>query len=79
MAHDLTKAQERMELYAHTINVDPPARLLCDEGAPSDELLMFCQEHGASLDWIFRGDVRGMIIDCKKQASQEQISKGTAI
>jgi len=61
MKVDYTAAEARLSFYADTIGAEPPARLLCDQGAPSAELLAFCDRCGASLDWIFRGDVRGMI------------------
>ena len=46
----------------------PPDRLLFDDGSPAPELLNFCVRYGASLDWIFLGDVRGMIRDSYKVA-----------
>ena len=69
---DFEKAAQRVKLYAETIGVSPPARLLCDEGAPAPELMAFCHEFGASLDWIFLGDVRGMIRDSYKLAMNKQ-------
>lgn len=60
---DYTEAETRAQFYADTIRVEPPARLLSQDGAPAPELLQFCVRYGASLDWIFLGDVRGMIHD----------------
>ena len=37
------------------------ARLLSDEGAPSPELMEFCDRTGMSLDWVFVGDLRPMV------------------
>lgn len=65
---DITAAEARVHFYADTIGVEPPARLLCPEGAPAPELLTFCRQHGASLDWIFCGDLRAMIRDSAKLA-----------
>lgn len=68
MSINLTEAEARMHFYADTIGVEPPDRLLCDDRAPTPELLIFCACYGASLDWIFLGDVRGMIWDSFKAA-----------
>jgi len=65
---DYVAAEARMQVYADTIGVEPPARLLDQDGAPAPELLKFCITHGASLDWIFCGDVRAMIRDSAKCA-----------
>ncbi|MCC1494949.1 hypothetical protein [Cognatishimia sp. F0-27] len=68
MSINYTEAEARMHFYADTIGVQPPGRLLSDDGAPAPELLNFCVRCGASLDWIFLGDVRGMIRDSYKVA-----------
>ncbi len=34
----------------------PPASILSEDGAPSDELLKYCGDHGLSLDAVFRWD-----------------------
>lgn len=62
------EAEARLQFYADTIGVEPPSRLLSEDGAPAQELLRFCLRYGASLDWIFFGDVRGMIRDSYKVA-----------
>lgn len=66
------EAETRMQFYADTVGVDAPAKLLGDDGAPARELLNFCIEYGASLDWIFLGDVRAMIHDSFKVAQEVQ-------
>lgn len=68
MSINHTEAEARMHFYADTIGVQPPDRLLSDDGSPAPELLNFCVRYGASLDWIFLGDVRGMIRDSYKVA-----------
>ena len=65
---DYIEAEARMHFYADTIGVVPPDRLISEDGAPAFELLNFCVRYGASLDWIFLGDVRGMIRDSYKVA-----------
>lgn len=67
---DYEEADKRAALYAETIGVKPPARLIDDEGSVAQELGAFCREYGASLDWIFLGDVRGMIHDSYKLAQE---------
>ena len=67
---DYDEAAKRASLYAETINVDPPSKLVDGDGAVSRELGAFCREYGASLDWIFLGDVRGMIHDSYNLAQE---------
>ncbi|MDP5217124.1 hypothetical protein Q5Y75_07840 [Ruegeria sp. 2205SS24-7] len=78
MSIDYEKAEARAKLYAHTIGVNSPASLVADDGAPSREVLNFCLTNGASLDWIFLGDVRGMIRDSYKLAKLERESETEA-
>lgn len=66
-------AETRLQFYADTLRVKAPAKLLADDGAPDKDLLRFCVRYGASLDWIFFGDVRGMIHDSYKAAKGERI------
>ena len=70
MSIDMIAAEARLEVYADTIGREPPARLLDEHRAPSPELLDFCRRTGASLDWIFLGDVRAMIRDSFTVATQ---------
>ncbi len=62
------EAESRVQFYANTLRVDAPTKLIGEDGAPARELLNFCIDYGASLDWIFRGDVRAMIHDSFKVA-----------
>lgn len=68
MSINYTEAEARMHFCADTIGVQPPERLLSEDGAFAPELLNFCARYGASLDWIFFGDVRPMIICSHKMA-----------
>ena len=68
MAIDYVEAEARMQVYADTVGAESPAKLIGDDGAPARELLTFCINTGASLDWIFLGDVRAMIHDSYKVA-----------
>jgi hypothetical protein len=65
---DFAAAEARARLYANVIGVEPPARLLCSQGGPSRDLLDFHRRYGASLDWIFLGDMRQMIRDSYARA-----------
>ncbi len=53
--------EARVALIADVLKMSPPESLLADDGAPSAELLAFCRQSGASLDFIFCGDLRAMI------------------
>ncbi|MDF0602313.1 hypothetical protein P1J78_16355 [Psychromarinibacter sp. C21-152] len=58
---ELQEARTRLQLFASTIGSEAPERLQEQDGAPSREVLDFCRAHGASLDYIFCGDVRPLI------------------
>lgn len=58
---NLKIAAKRLKLFADTIGKKAPPQLLDAEGAPHPELLRFSIETGASLDFIFCGDLRPMI------------------
>lgn len=55
----------RLAFVAEALGVplppDLPADLQDDDGGPAADLLTFCAETGASLDFIFRGDPRPMM------------------
>ncbi|MCB2110835.1 hypothetical protein [Albidovulum sp.] len=78
MTIDYTSAEARLSFYADTIGVEAPKRLVCDQGAPAPELLTFCDRYGASLDWVFLGDVRAMIRDSYKVARERRFGGGGA-
>ena len=61
MPIDYVEAEARVQFFADVVGVEAPARLI-------GELLNFCIDTGASLDWIFLGDVRAMIRDSYKVA-----------
>lgn len=54
-------AQERIALIAESVSTKAPQNLISSDGGPSKELLEFCHKTGASLDFIFSGDVTSMI------------------
>ena len=53
--------EARAAFIAEALGVTSPSRLLAADRAPSPELLAFCRETGASLDFIFLGDIRPML------------------
>lgn len=65
----LAAAEASLRIYADTTGKEAPTRLLGDNNAPSEELLLFCLANGACLNWIFLGDVRGMIRDSYNRAT----------
>lgn len=68
MRDDLTEAEARLHFYADTIGVEPPSRLVCEDDTLAPEFVAFCSRYGASLDWIFMGDLRRMVLDSYKVA-----------
>ena len=59
-------SEARAAYVAEVLGVEPPSRLLDDDGAPSPEVMDFVMRTGASLDFIFMGDLRILILgDCK--------------
>ncbi len=59
---DLNAARARADLAAEALGVDRFEHdLLAADRAPTDELFAWCNEHGVSLDFLFVGDVRGLI------------------
>ena len=71
MAINYVAAEARLQFYADTIGAPVPPRLLSEDGSPSPELLNFCVRYGASLDWVFLGDLRAMIRDSYRLASMK--------
>ncbi len=58
-------ARERLGLFAEWTGTTPPARIISGEGEEltfSDELLTYAQEQGLSLDWLWFGNVRGLVM-----------------
>ncbi|KFI24899.1 hypothetical protein CG50_07485 [Paenirhodobacter enshiensis] len=48
-----------------------PADLLAEDEAPAPEVLRFCRDYGASLDFIYLGDVASLI----RYASRAMLGK----
>ena len=58
---DITAAEARAQFFADTLGLEPPTRLIADDGAPAPELMVFCDQSGMSLDWVFLADLRSML------------------
>ncbi|WP_143040425.1 hypothetical protein [Rhodobacter sp. 24-YEA-8] len=54
-------AAGRASYAAGVLEVEAPQSLLAPDGGPSSEIMDFCQKTGVSLDFIFCGDVKGML------------------
>ncbi|RRH71973.1 hypothetical protein [Falsigemmobacter faecalis] len=66
--HNLEVSARRAAYVAEVLGVDPPARLVDEEDCLSPEVMDFVRHTGASLDFIFVGDLRGMILtDCERR------------
>jgi len=64
---DETAARARADEIAAWLNHPAPDRIL-DGDTVAGELGAFCQETGASLDWILTGDIRAMVNLCFHRA-----------
>lgn len=51
----------RAAFVAGVLGIKPPSRLVDEENCPTEELIDFVMKSGASLDFIFLGDLRSMI------------------
>lgn len=53
---------ERLAQFVEWTGTVAPSRLLDADGAPSDELIAYSRHEGINLDWLFAGDVRGLVM-----------------
>ncbi len=60
--------RERLTQFVERTDLVGPLRLIDEDGAPSTELLNFAERTGLSLDWLFRGEVRGLVIQSRNAA-----------
>ena len=58
-AIDRGAVRQRMLLFAHERNLDPD--MIVPKRLSDDAVISFCHDHGASFDWIIRGDLRGRL------------------
>jgi hypothetical protein len=69
-------ALERLAQFVEWTGTVAPSRLLDGDGAPSIALLAFCIHQGLSMDWLFRGDVRGLVMGSHRAASKHILNTG---
>lgn len=67
---DLKQAKDRLKAFGEWTRTEPPSELLDDTRAPTDELLCYCRAEGLSLDWLFLGDVRGLVMAQHNRAKE---------
>lgn len=65
-------ASSRLAGFAEWTDTEAPASLLDDQGAPTTELLAYCKAQGLSLDWLFLGDAKGLVMAQHRQAREDQ-------
>ncbi|WP_425051518.1 hypothetical protein [Psychromarinibacter sp. S121] len=58
---EVGKVLKRLKLYAQAVGVEVPRPIINEDGGPSSEVIDFCEKHGASLDYIYTGDVTPLI------------------
>lgn len=69
-------ALERLAQFVEWTGTAAPSRLLDEDGGPSNALLAFCKHQGLSMDWLFRGDVRGLVMRSHRAASKRILNTG---
>ncbi|WP_017999959.1 hypothetical protein [Paracoccus sp. N5] len=56
---------DRLTLFAEWTGTTPPKRLLNGEGEDrtfTDELLVYCDQNGLSLDWLWLADEKSLVM-----------------
>lgn len=67
-SHCLEVSARRAAYIASVLEIEPPARLVDEDDCLAPEIIDFVRRTGASLDFIFVGDLRGMILtDCERR------------
>lgn len=62
-------AMKRLALFGDWTNTTPPARILDEDRAFSDEILTYARRTGLSLDWFWLGDERGLVMQAHRAAT----------
>lgn len=66
---DYSQAQSRLKSFAAWTGTVAPQSMLDDDGAPTDELLDYCRHENLSLDWLFLGDEKSLVLGLRKKAA----------
>jgi hypothetical protein len=53
--HNHQSVSKRLREFASTLGEMPPSSALSVDGAPSGEVLDYCNQHHLTLDWVFKG------------------------
>lgn len=64
-------ALERLALFAEWTGTMPPERITDGAGGDltfSDDLLIYADRNGLSLDWFWMGSERGLVMQCHSAA-----------
>lgn len=67
---EMTATRARLAQFAEWTRTAPPEKLLDKEGAPTGKLLAYCRETGLSLDWLFLGDAKGLVMAEHRRAAE---------
>lgn len=59
--HDISVCEARAAFAAEVLGVEPPSRLVDRDDCLAPEVIDFMRRTGVSLDFIFCGDLRGML------------------
>ena len=61
-------ASSRLASFAEWTGTNATSALLDEQGAPTDELLSYCKAQGLSIDWLFLGGPKGLVMRQNRQA-----------
>lgn len=67
---------ERLSQFVDWTGTAAPSQLLDEDGAPTMELIAFSRHQGLSLDWLFSGDVHGLVMRSHRAASKHILNTG---
>lgn len=62
---------ERLAMFAKWTNTTPPEHIINGKGHDqtfSDDILIYADKNGMSLDWFWLGDERGLVMAAHHQA-----------
>lgn len=72
---------DRLAYVATILGIEAPkhlrADLLANDGAPHDAVMKFCRETGASLDFIYQGDIRPLLHAARPVCFPQELHDGS--
>lgn len=69
MTDKYVEAGASVEFFADTLGLVPPSKVVSEDDAPAAELIQFCHDTGMSLNWVFCGDLRPMVLATYRERS----------